>query len=100
MVEIKSMQIDKKSFLGIHMHLPGYPLYLMMSTKAILAQDMFDIHYFDKENAVAVVLVKYAYGFDAVLNAPVVAMNEKARERGVCIRMMGKEALLLCENKE
>lgn len=99
MVEIKSMQVDKKSFLGIHMHLPGYPLYLIMSTDVILAQNMFDIRYFHKENGVAVILVAYAYGFEAVVQEPVIGMNEVAKQRGVLIGMSGKEALLLCENK-
>lgn len=100
MVEIKSMQVHQDSFLGIHMHLPGYPLYLIMSTKAILAQEMFDIQYFHKEKPIAVMLVPYCHGFEEVLEAPIIAMNEAARRKGVSLHMLGKEALLLCEGKE
>lgn len=100
MVEIKSIQVFQKSFLGIQMQLPGYPLFLLMSTKVIMAQNMFDIAYFEKENNISVVILDYRYGFEAMLDAPVIAVNEVARLHGVALQMRGKEALLLCETKE
>lgn len=100
MVEIKSIQLFQKSFLGMHLHLPGYPLYLIMSTKTILAQTMFDIRYFRKDCPVAVVLTEYRYGFEAMLTAKVIAMNEVAKAHGVTLMMNGKEALLLCESEK
>lgn len=98
MVDVKSIQIMQKSFLGIHVHLPHHPLYLIMSTKTILAPDMLDIAYFDKQKKpVAVVLTADNHSFEALLSAPVVAMNKIAEQKGVCIQMKGKEALMLCE---
>lgn len=101
MVEIKSIQISKKSFMGIHMHLPGNPVYLIMSTKTILAQNMFDIDYFNRGvGNVSIILTAYHYGFEPMLKAPVIAMNEEAKQHGVRLEMSGKEALLLCEEEE
>jgi len=98
MVEVKSICLFQKSFIGIRLHLPGYPSYLIISTKTILAQNMFDIHYFQKDFPVAVIITEYRYGFEAMLNARVIAMNEAAGRKGVTLMMNGKEALLLCEN--
>lgn len=100
MVEIKSIQLFQTSFLGMHLYLPGYPIYLIMSTKTILAQNMFDISYFHKDCPIAVILTDYQYGFEAMLNAPVIAMNEAAKNHGVDLKMNGREALLLCENQK
>lgn len=100
MVEVKSIQISQKSFLGMHLCLPAYPLYLIMSTKAILVQNMFDINYFEKEGPISVILTQYAYGYEAMLQAKVIAMNACAKTHGVKIHMSGKEALLLCEREE
>lgn len=100
MVEIKSIHVMQHSFMGIHMYMPGYPLYLLMSTKTILAPEMFDITCFQKDNHVAVILVSYRYGFEAILNGRVCAMNEVAKQHGVRLQMQGKEALMLCENKK
>lgn len=100
MVEIKSIQLFQKSFLGMHLHLPAYPVYLIMSTKSILVQNMFDISYFKKDCPVSVIVTEYRYGFDAMLNARVIAMNEQAKIHGVTLLMNGKEALLLCENQK
>lgn len=100
MVEIKSIQLLQTSLLGMHLHLPGYPLYLIMSTNVILASQMFDIRYFHKDVPVAVIITEYRYGFDAMLNALVIAMNDVAKENGVTTMMTGKEALLLCVNEK
>jgi len=100
MVEIKSIQLFQKSFIGMHLHLPGYPLYLIISTKTIVAQNMFDIRYFQKDRPVAVIITEYRYGFESMLHAPIIAMNEVARQHGVTPEMKGKEALLLCEKSE
>ena len=59
-----------------------------------------DIRYFQKERSIAVIITEYRYGFEALLHAPVIAMNEIARRRGVTTMMSGKEALLLCEAKK
>ncbi len=98
MVEVKSLQLFDKSFIGMYLHLPGYPLYMIISTKTILAQNMLDINYFRKELPVSVIICEYRYGFQAMLNAKVIAMNDAARAHGVTLEMKGKEALRLCEN--
>ena len=100
MVEIKSIRLYNQSFVGMHLHLPGYPLYLITSTKTVIAQNMFDIRYFRKDLPIAVIITEYRYGFEAMLNARVLAMNEVARRHGVTTMMTGKEALLLCEAQE
>ncbi|MCI9313188.1 MAG: hypothetical protein HFE68_07525 [Erysipelotrichaceae bacterium] len=100
MVEVKSIHLQNKAFIGMHLQLPTYPVYLITSTKTILTQQMFDIRYFQKERSIAVIITEYRYGFEALLHAPVIAMNEIARRRGVTTMMSGKEALLLCEAKK
>lgn len=100
MVEVKSICVDQKSFIGVRLHLPAYPSYLIVSTKTILAQDMFDIDYFHKPNNVAVIITEGRYGFEHMLHANVTAMNAAAKACGVTLRMSGKEALLLCEGAQ
>lgn len=100
MVEVKSICIAQKSFIGIRLHLPAYPSYLIVSTKTILAQNMFDIRYFQKPTNVAVIITEYRYSFEAMLNAKVIAINETAKVHGVTLMMNGKEALLLCESNQ
>ena len=99
MVEVKRICADEKSFIGIHLHLPGYPSYMIVTAKTILAQNMFQIQYFEKDADIAVIITEYHYGFDALLNARVIAMNEAAKAHGVTLMMNGKEALLLCESE-
>lgn len=99
MVEVKRICVAQKSFIGIHLHLPNNPSYMIVTTKTILAQNMFNIQYFQKESNVAVVITEYRYGYDAMLNARVIAMNEAAKAHGVTLMMNGKEALLLCESE-
>lgn len=98
MVEVKSIKIDKEYYVGIHLLLPQYPTYLIVSCKTILAQEMFDKKFFEKDDKhTAVVLVEHGYGFDSLLYGEVSAMNEIAKQMGVYIGMLGKEALKLCE---
>lgn len=51
MVEVKSICIAQKSFIGVRLHLPAYPSYLIVSTKTILAQNLFDINYFQNQSS-------------------------------------------------
>lgn len=99
MVEVKRICAAEKSFIGIHLHLPGYPSYMIVTAKTILAQNMFQIQYFEKDADIAVIITEYHYGFDALLNARVISMNEAAKAHGVTLMMNGKEALLLCESE-
>ena len=99
MVEVKRICAAEKSFIGIHLHLPGYPSYMIVTAKTILAQNMFQIQYFEKDADIAVIITEYHYGFDALLNARVIAMNEAAKAHGVTLMMNGKEALLLCQSE-
>ena len=99
MVEVKRICAAEKSFIGIHLHLPGYLSYMIVTAKTILAQNMFQIQYFEKDADIAVIITEYHYGFDALLNARVIAMNEAAKAHGVTLMMNGKEALLLCESE-
>lgn len=99
MVEVKRICAAEKSFIGIHLHLPGYPSYMIVTAKTILAQNMFQIQYFEKDADIAVIITEYHYGFDALLNARVIVMNEAAKAHGVTLMMNGKEALLLCESE-
>ena len=54
MVEVKRICAAEKSFIGIHLHLPGYPSYMIVTAKTILAQNMFQIQYFEKDADIAV----------------------------------------------
>lgn len=99
MVEIKSIQLPHTSFLGMHLHLPGYPIDLIMSTKAILVPRMFDLSYFQKANEIAIIQIEGAHGFEAMLASSVCAVNACAEKRKVTIGMNAKEALLLCEQE-
>ena len=99
MVEVKRICAAEKSFIGIHLHLPGYPSYMIVTAKTILAQNMLQIQYFENDADIAVIITEYHYGFDALLNARVIAMNEAAKAHGVTLMMNGKEALLLCESE-
>lgn len=72
---------------------------MIVTAKTILAQNMFQIQYFEKDADIAVIITEYHYGFDALLNARVIAMNEAAKAHGVTLMMNGKEALLLCESE-
>lgn len=98
MVEVKSIKIDKEYYIGIHLQLPQYPTYLIVSCKTILAQEMFEKSFFEKEDKhTAVIFVQYGYGFDSMLYGEVIDMNEIALSAGVHKGMSGKEALKLCE---
>lgn len=99
MVEVKSIKSGNEYYVGIHLQLPQYPAYLIVSCKTILAQELFDIAFFEKEDKqTAVIIVQYGIGFDSMLYGKVIARNKKAEHAGVMIGMNGKEALQLCEN--
>ncbi len=100
MVEIKSIKLKENHFMGIQILLPGYPMFMITSTHSVLATNMFDISFFEKEGRhIAVALTSYCYGFHELQEANIIAMNEVARKKGVKIGMTGKEALYLCEKE-
>ena len=98
MVEVKSIKSGDEYYVGIHLQLPQYPMYMIVSCKVILAQNMYAIDFFDKQDKKpAVILVQYGYGFDSMLYGEVTDMNSIASAYGVRLGMNGKEALKLCE---
>lgn len=98
MVELRSIQIDEVSFIGVYLNLPHYPLHLIVSTHTILAQNAFSIAFFEHENKrAAVILCQYVFGFEGLLNSKVIEYNTYAEKKGVMKGMCGKEAMMLCE---
>lgn len=98
MVEVKNIRIKDLDLIGVYLNLPQYPLHFIMSTHTILAQNNFSIDYFEHyDRHVAVVLCRYTFGFEGLLDSEVVAVNQTAKERGVHVGMLAKEAVLCCE---
>lgn len=104
MVEVKNIRIDDRDFYGVYLHLPQYPIHFIMSTHSILAQNNFSLEYFEHyDKQIAVILCRYTFGFEGLLDSEVVALNQSARYLGVKEGMVAKEALMLSEkgkNKE
>lgn len=98
MVEVKNIHIEDCDFYGVYLNLPQYPIHIIMSTHAILAQDNFALDYFEnRDKYVAVILCRYTFGFQGLLDSEVVAINQKALNFGVKKGMNAKEALILSE---
>lgn len=98
MVEVKNIRIHNLDLIGIYLNLPQYPVHFIMSTHTILAQDNFSIDYFEHyDRNVAVVLCRYTFGFEGLLDSEVVAVNHTAEKRGVRVGMKAKEAVMYCE---
>lgn len=96
MVDIQQVNVGKYSFLGIRLYLSHYPIHLLMSTRSIIVQQMFDINYFQKPEC-AVCMCEKGTNCIELLNKKVIAMNQTARDKGVMLHMTVKEALYLCE---
>lgn len=98
MVEVKSLMVGQYHFAGIYINLPQYPIHFIISTHTILAQDNFSMDYFERlDRPVAVILCRYTFGFSAILESEIVAMNHIAKEQGVTCGMKAKDAVILCE---
>lgn len=97
MLEWKTIKLEGKTFIGMHMILPRQGVYLITSTKCILAGNLFDIHHLSP--ASAVFIMEKSKSFSDLLTSKVVAMNEYAKKQHYHLGMSGKEVLLYQSTK-
>lgn len=92
MLEWKSIRINDKRFIGMHIILPRQAVYIISSTKCILAGKVFNIQNMTKSSCVFI--MSESSSFEKLLTSKVIAMNTKAEEMGYHYGMSGKEVLL------
>lgn len=98
MIEWKTIKIEDKNFIGMHLILPHQQMFIISSTKCILLGDAFLLDNMTK-NACIFIMEK-ADSFEAMLSSQVKQMNKKAEMLGYHNAMKGKEVLLYqSENK-
>lgn len=98
MVELRSIQFEGFHFIGVYLNLPHYPIHMIVSTHTILAQNNFSITFFnDEDKTAAVIICRYTFGFDGLLDSEVIDYNLQAEAKGVVKGMNGREAMVLCE---
>lgn len=92
MLEWKTIHLEDKRFIGMHIILPRQRLYLISSTKCILVGKVFDIENMTK--SACVFIMEESDSFEALLISKVIQMNALAIELGYQLGMSGKEVLL------
>lgn len=97
MLEWKTIKLEGKSFIGMHMILPRQGLYVITSTKCIIAGNLFDVTHLSPN--VAVCIMQRSKSYSELLESKVAVMNERARQLGYSERMNGKEVLLYQSNE-
>lgn len=102
MVEIKTIHIQENSFIGILLKLPKNMIYMITSTRCILAGEQFDINYFNRvKKQSRIVLVEDCDDFEDLLTSRVVKISDAAKALGVQEGMSGEAALvILNENQQ
>lgn len=92
MLEWKTIRLADKSFIGMQMLLPRQKVYLISSTKCILAGKIFNLDNMTKNSCVFI--MAKSNSFEELLSSNVIEMNKKATDMGYQKGMSGKEVLL------
>jgi len=95
MIEVSPLRIGDRTATGLRVELPNSPPLLMIIGKTgFVGCGFINIDAAEKLN-VAAATVSGVKTFSDVLNAEVKAVTSKAKDRGVRVRMNGKEAIKL-----
>ena len=93
MINVTTVKVDGKPFLGLKVDLPeSPPLLLMIAEKGFVMCGFLNIEAAEKLG-VAAAMVSGVKTFEDVLNAQVKAVATKAKKLGVEAGMKGSEAL-------
>lgn len=92
MVEVKTVKIKNQHVIGIHLCLPGNPIYFLVTTHMIIAGKYFHTEAF-KHSKVLFVKVEDSSSFSSILNSKVSDMNIIAMDLGIEIGMNMEEVL-------
>lgn len=92
MLEWKTIHLEDKNFIGMHLVLPKQGIYVITSTKCILVGKMFSIEHLSPTSNVFV--MEKADSFASLLESSIKQMNETAIKNGYKNFMSGKEVLL------
>jgi uncharacterized protein YunC (DUF1805 family) len=93
MINIQTIKVDGKSYLGLHVDLPDSPPMLMIiAEKGFIMCGFLNIEAAERIGAAAV-MVSGVKTFEDVLNAQVKAATSKAKNFGVKVGMKGTDAL-------
>ncbi len=93
MINISSVKLDDKVFLGIKIELPqSPPLVLVIGEKGFVMCGFLNTETAEKSN-VAAALISGVKSFEDILNAQVIRLTSKAKGLGIEVGMKGSEAL-------
>jgi len=93
MIEVTTVKVDGKAYLGLKADLPeSPPLLLILAEKGFLMCGFLNVESAEKL-AAAAAMVTGVKCFEDVLNAQVKALTTKAKSLGVEAGMKGSEAL-------
>jgi len=93
MINITSLKVDGKAFLGVRVELPDSPpLLLVVAEKGFVMCGFLNVEAAERLG-IATAMVSGVKAFDDVLDAQVKAVTSKAKSFGVEIGMKGTEAL-------
>jgi uncharacterized protein YunC (DUF1805 family) len=94
MIDVTSLKVDGRSYLGLRVDLPDCPAPLLLITaeKGFVMCGFLNVEAAEKLN-VAAAVVSGVKTFDDVLNAQVKAVTSKAKSFGIDVGMKGTDAL-------
>ena len=93
MINITSLKVDGKAFLGVRVELPDSPpLLLVVAEKGFVMCGFLNVEAAERLE-IAAAMVSGVKAFDDVLDAQVKAVTSKAKSFGVEVGMKGTEAL-------
>ena len=92
MIELKTLEIEAFRFIDISLFLPRWTCRMIVSTKAVLVDESWDLDALE-EKKIPVFQV-YKPGKTGLLDGKITAMTSTAACAGIYIGMSGKEALL------
>lgn len=92
MLEWKTIHLENKNFIGMHIMLPKQQIFIITSTKCLLVGEMFNIEKLSPTSSVFV--MEKSNSFNALLESRVLMMNQYAISSGYSKKMKGREILL------
>lgn len=93
MIDLKSIRLEDERVIGLKIKLPFTLLIFVFNTKGfICGKEMNMASLYD--NSACICMISKSNSYEECLNSEIVAVNKKAKDKGIKIGMTGKEALL------
>lgn len=94
MIDLKSIRLEEERVIGLKIRLPFTLLIFVFNTKGFLCGNQMNIETLQFNQASICIMSKCAT-YEECLNSHVIAINQRAKDKGIELGMQGKQALMM-----